>query len=222
MTLMARLVFGSMLLACKGEPTPPPPDEPPPPEHHVPHFVCAIGDSITYGVTGDGFGNVGGYRAFLQTAMPDLVFIGRLNSYGKHESYSGKKIAEIKALVEPALDALAPDTILLIAGANDVGTGEAPASIAARLATFASSLRAHPSVHHVIVGTGPDMLGPWRTASVAFNDAIAAALAPDVEFWDTGGALTRNDMGDPYHPNQTGYAKMAAKWKLAIERAGTL
>jgi len=203
-----------MMMACDSPPAPP--DEAP--QTYPPHVVCAVGDSITYGVPG----NLGGYRAFLAASMPDLVFVGRYDSHGKHESYSGKKISEIKALFEPALDSLAPDTILLIAGANDIGTGEAPASIAARLGTFASSLRAHPSVHHVIVGSSVDTLGTFHAAAIEFNNIIPNYLAPDVEFWDVSGALDRYDLADPYHPSQAGYAKMAAQWQLAIARAATL
>jgi lysophospholipase L1-like esterase len=179
------------------------------------HRVLAVGDSLTLGAPE----LVGGYRAPLAALDPSLIFVGRQDSHGLHEGYSGQRVAQIRALVLPTLDTLAPRTVLLMAGANDITIGTPNDVILADLRQLAEEFKAHAGVERVIVGTIPFRAGTLRDATIAFNAALPGAFVGaslGIEVVDVSSSLVfPTDFGDSTHPNAAGYAKMAGQWFAA-------
>ena len=177
--------------------------------------VLCVGDSLTLGAPE----LIGGYRAPLASLMPDLVFVGRQDSHGLHEGYSGQRIAQIRALVFPALPALSPGIVLLMAGTNDITIGTPTDAILADLLQLAEDFNAFPGVDRVIVGTVPFRAGVLRDQTTAFNAALPGAFAnasAGIEVAEISGDLVfPGDFGDSTHPNAAGYAKMANRWAAA-------
>jgi lysophospholipase L1-like esterase len=189
---------------------------------HRPHVVMAIGDSITLGVNGNvagASGFTGGYRAPLFAMRPGLVFVGRNDSHGLHEGYGGKRTDEIKTIVDPIIDADQPDTILLIAGTNDLAQGVSQSQVTMSIVDLATTFRAHPSVRNVLVGTIPTLNIPSPGTSRVYNDGLSTAFSgTDIQVVDVcADVIFPADFGDAYHPNDGGYARMAARWATAIE-----
>lgn len=201
--------------------------------------VLPLGDSITFGLGFDG-----GYRVELfhlaNQDNHDITFTGTQPVNGptmvdgkpfsrKHEGISGQTIAEIAGRVpSPAFRDDMPHIILVHAGTNDMYKG--PNGASDRLGALMDKL----------IDEAPDALlvfsniipFPQSAANVtAFNMPIQgmveerAAAGAHIVFVDqfkdfpaTGpNNSATNELGDGVHPNQTGYARMAAKWYAAIE-----
>ena len=177
------------------------------------HVVMAVGDSLTLGAPE----LVGGYRAPLQQMLPELMFVGRNESVGRHEGYSGYTIARIRMTVLPIVDTLQPDTILLMAGTNDITTNTDVAGILADYAALAEEFKAHTSVQRVIVSNVPFRAGALKDETIAYNAGLPAAFAhasPGITLVDTcSTVMFPADFGDSTHPNAAGYLKIAGGWR---------
>ena len=176
------------------------------------HSTVCVGDSITQGAL------LGGYRPPLFKADPGLKMIGRNYLVGFHEGYGGYRIDEIAAVVLPYLPSISPDTVLLLAGTNNIFQGQSAATAFALYEQFAIDLKAVSGVNHVLVATIPN---------VATAPAVRTAYNALVMAWSPPAGITVHDISstliyptdytDGLHPNQIGYQKRAIEWNTAVQ-----
>jgi hypothetical protein len=203
--------------------------------------ILPFGDSITYGVgSSDGSGYRGPLAALAAADGTQLNFLGtqfagpatisgRPFSYANEGRigwtiagpYPGTPTAGLTTITpSPALDG-APDIILLHIGINDVNYTAGLTTLLTRLTTLVQS------IYTAI---------PWCKVVVAQNTTANAALPPEWFTYVNGipgmaatfaaagrwirtvnmQVLTLADLSDAVHPNDAGYAKMAAIWYPAI------
>jgi lysophospholipase L1-like esterase/fibronectin type 3 domain-containing protein len=201
----------------------------------TPTRIMSLGDSITKG-GGSSYG--GGYRLPLMQSMvlgrytSDLV--GLQNSWPpwlydqNHEGYNGYGIDDITRIVAGELNTYHPDYVLLMIGSNDVQWGTrldtAPDRLSALIDLITNTL---PTANLVVASITP-LSDPVMDANArVYNAAIPgivqtkADAGKHVSFVDMYPLLTYADLYDGVHPNDAGYAKLAAAWaqKLATLRA---
>ena len=192
--------------------------------------VLPLGDSITFGL-----GFEGGYRVELfHLALADnheITFTGTQSPNGptqvdgvpfprNHEGISGETIEQIaNRIPSPGLNDM-PHIILLHAGTNDMWAGASGADT--RLGALLDELIADAPDALIVVSNIIPF--PGGGASVAtFNAAVPGVFAAressgaHILFVDQFEGFPESELGDRVHPNQAGYARMAAKWYEAIE-----
>jgi lysophospholipase L1-like esterase len=174
-------------------------------------LFSAVGDSIVLGA--GPVPDIGGFRAPLFAQNPGCIFIGTLFTVGYHCGYDGATIATISSNVLPYLAVIAPPPkyILLMAGLNDLAAGTTPSATLALLQTFITNMfAAQAGIAKIIVSTVPhngDAIG-----QVEYNNLILGMSMTNVIVVDGCGTLipvTDYSTGD--HPNNGGYAKIAAQ-----------
>ena len=188
-----------------------------------------LGDSITRGSMSS---NDNGYRGPLQQKLSgvDFDFIGTLLDGNmkdrSHQGHSGKVISEITAFSSASIGAR-PNVILLHAGTNDLDLQRDVANAPDRLAGLIDRLAkecpdATILVAKIIGANKPEL----QTRIDAYNSAVATDVksrADDgkhVAIVDMSGILDyATDLADIKHPNDSGYAKMAAAWYEGIVAA---
>ena len=195
----------------------------------APSVIMEVGDSITYGSTG---ATPGGYRAQLAQILPSLVAVGSIKYAGQSDSYPGHTIAQIDGKMFPDgsasdVEIYQPDTILYLAGANDLYNGSDAIDTISNYVTEVRKLRAEPGVRSVLVSNiPPRVVGTGAVASsIVFNDDVSSAIkaaGDGILFVDACSELIHPDdfVADEEHPNDAGYAKMAARWAAALEVLG--
>jgi len=179
--------------------------------------VMGFGDSITYGTwstTGSG------YRGPLDAlwARPH-VWVGSLvdPTGRRHEGHGGYTIDQLLPQAQAWTKAAAPGIVLLEAGTNDVRAGDTAVNMLAELKQLVDAVRAAAGPYaRIYVATIPDL--PAETAARreqlrAFNLGI-----PSLGQWvvDINAVLLPGDLGDGIHPNDGGYAKMAAVYAKVL------
>jgi lysophospholipase L1-like esterase len=191
----------------------------------TPTRIMPMGDSITWGVGGDGRG---GYRPPLVQSQvagrysSDMVgswHSGPSTLYDQdHAGYGGFRIDQLAGEVVKEL-AYRPEIVLLQIGTNDVlqqyELATAPDRLRALIRLITDTA---PDVRLVVASITP-LANPTLDADArAFNatipDIVAAEAAAggQVSFLDMYPVLTAADLPDGVHPNQAGYDKMAAAW----------
>ncbi|WP_305784588.1 SGNH/GDSL hydrolase family protein [Symbioplanes lichenis] len=188
-----------------------------------------LGDSITMGAgsrRGDGY-RTDLFRALTRSGLR-VDFVGsRHDGAGPdpdHEGHSGWTMSRLSDHLDGWLSRSRPDVILLHAGTNDLrtptGAARAPQRLA-RLLLQISRGRPHAEVYVAkIIGNADREDGPLRQQRAdAYNaqvPGVVAAAGPHFHVVDLSGVRGGGDMADKLHPNDTGYARMAAGWSTAL------
>jgi hypothetical protein len=209
----------------------------------TPCVILPLGDSITYG---DGSTDFAGYRSrlFHLTLESDesVTFVGGMQDgpdtvdgvpFPKHhQGHSGYEIAGdhgIMPFTEQVIQVTAPDIVLLMIGTNDLAFNNDPPNAPNRLGELLDLITdTDPELLLVVAQIVPTNEAPTNVGVEAFNAEIPAVVASrqsngkHVTLVDMYGAFTENPnfateyMDDKYHPNDTGYAKMAEVWHQRI------
>jgi lysophospholipase L1-like esterase len=198
-------------------------------------YLMPVGDSIT---NGTGSSELAGYRrplrALLDADSLDYDFVGtNAGEAGHHQGISGWKIAQMTAELPSYLtycsdsnyDVRVPHVFLLMMGTNDVNqspdTAQAVADLDGLVDLMSQQVPTALIVVAQIVPNGDAALDASRV--VPFNAAIPGmieahrARGQRVVGVDMHSTLSHpGDFDDSLHPNDSGYAKMAAVWNGAI------
>jgi hypothetical protein len=193
---------------------------------NAPIAVMPAGDSITCGTDG-----VGGYRAPLYTDLSadrPVQFVGPRDASacggpGFHAGYPGITPSNWGGDGHgPAWIAAAePNVVLMHLGTNSDGMGAA-----AYVANVVRPALSYAPKAVVIVALIISC-DPMRTYEPAFNADLRSALESDPEYGTRIGMVDMSKLLDPavdcatdkLHPLTSGYAKMSAAWKVAIDAA---
>ncbi|MBM9507811.1 SGNH/GDSL hydrolase family protein [Actinacidiphila acididurans] len=197
----------------------------------APLRLMPLGDSITWGVgssTGDS------YRSVLWNDLAaeghsslDFVGSGRNGSMADpdNEGHSGWRIDQIAGIADAVLAHYRPNVITLEIGTNDLNQNYQVPTATDRLHALVDQITADAPdatvlLASLIVSTNP-VEEPNRPA---FNQAVPGIVQAEqaagrhVAYVDMG-ALTTADLADQLHPNDTGYAKMAAAFNAGVQAA---
>lgn len=185
--------------------------------------IMALGDSITLGA---GSSTGAGYRGELERRLAryHVDFVGSQHSGAlpdpDHEGHPGWRIDQLAAAVDGWIAAYQPDVVLLHIGTNDLNQDYQTATAPQRLGALLDQLRAdRPATMILVAQLVPATAAAVQARIAAFNaalPAIAAARGSHVKLVDLSG-LSTSDMHDTLHPNDSGYAVMAARWSEALE-----
>lgn len=220
--------------------TPPPTPTPPPGSDGTPgtEAIMPLGDSIT-----DGDDN-GGYRAplfrQLDAAGYDVDFVGTLARGASdidpdNEGHSGWTIDMIADSLPTWLALNPAETVLLMAGTNDLLGGQSGASVARDMAALIDTLFDEtPDADLFVAEVLPIDPARWTSATAqtvaeaeAYNallpDVVAQARADghSVTFVPMDGIPT-SELVDGVHPGQGGFATIADAYYQAMTAAGVL
>lgn len=208
--------------------------------------VMPLGDSITMGTytpTSPSDDRSIGYRLKLYNDLTstasgryNIDFVGgaingqTLMSDPQHEGHGGYVAQQIANGIGQWLSNQPPDIVLLHIGTNDI-SGD-PSASAAPVSTILQNIESWEQANHRLWVFVARIIQRLDGRSVtAYNDDIAARVAArnnDRLFLvnqQTGAGLvyaTTGDMADDLHPNQSGYDKMADKWRADLLLAGLL
>jgi lysophospholipase L1-like esterase len=190
--------------------------------------VMPLGDSITHG-----YNVPGGYRIELEKSLVaggyEKDFVGSMSNGPaeladrQHEGHEGWRIDQIAANVDPWLARYQPQVVLLLIGTNDVLQVHQLNTAGQRLSALIDQIALGVPAAEILVSSLPPLGTDARDERVRrFNDAIPGVVAEKaasggrVTFVDMYPALTRADLADGVHPNETGYGRMAAVWYSAL------
>lgn len=198
------------------------------PGRATPLRVMPLGDSITLGP--DAEGTIGGgwrTRLWEQLVVEEhrnVQFVGSQRSGTPpldHEGHGGWRIDEIRAIVDGALAAAAPDVVLLHIGTNDIGQNHALDTASDRLRNLAARICAdRPGVVLMLASIIP--IGGLDPVVDHYNATIAPMVGAlqlsgcDARFVDMHNAVLAADLFDGVHPDPAGYSAMAAVWYPAL------
>ncbi|WP_020137255.1 SGNH/GDSL hydrolase family protein [Streptomyces sp. 351MFTsu5.1] len=192
--------------------------------------LMPLGDSITWGV-GSSSGN--GYRGFLRDQLaaeghaPDFVGSGRNGTMSDpdNEGHSGWRIDQITGIADSVLARYRPNVVTLEIGTNDLNGNYQIPTAPDRLRALIDRITVAAPDATVLVGTVIiSTSGTEEANRPAFNARIpgivqdAQAAGKHVRLVDMS-ALTRADLADALHPNDTGYRKMADALNAGIQAA---
>jgi lysophospholipase L1-like esterase len=192
--------------------------------------LMPLGDSITWGV-GSSSGN--GYRGFLWNQLaaeghaPDFVGSGRNGTMSDpdNEGHSGWRIDQITGIADSVLARYRPNVVTLEIGTNDLNGNYQIPTAPDRLRALIDRITGAAPDATVLVGTVIiSTSGTEEANRPAFNARIpgivqaAQAAGKHVRLVDMS-ALTRADLADALHPNDTGYRKMADAFNAGIQAA---
>jgi lysophospholipase L1-like esterase len=193
--------------------------------------VMPLGDSITAGV---GSSTRSGYRAQLwkdcTTARLQVQFVGSQISGPasltdrQHEGHPGWRIGQISSHVVSWLQLYKPQVVLLQIGTNDIVYHDSVSSAPMRLRSLILQITSTLPGTTVIVAQITPLRNPLLNAQViTYNRAIPsivrelAARDLPVRYVDMYHAVPISDLDDGIHPNDSGYAAMAAVWYQALQ-----
>jgi len=216
--------------------------------------ILPLGDSITRG-SNDALGDIpGGYRRklgeLLVTAGVDHDFVGGRNDNTSpgmdpdHDGNNGFRTDQMIANL-PALLALQPDTVLLMAGTNDILQGVPVATAADQLRSLIETLTLSDPHRRVCVSTIIPITQAWggrseaflNTAADAYNVQVRELVRQQAEagrrvlLVDMNALLVYSDPnpdrnffqpGDGLHPGQAGYDQMAEIWHSEVTANGPI
>jgi lysophospholipase L1-like esterase len=189
-----------------------------------------VGDSNTYGWPDKCYG---GYRRLLGTRLTGdgyhIHFVGSMQSGTgispdpDNKGHYGWTISQLQNGIDTAgwLEIYQPDLILLHIGTNDLEKPDseyAPGKLSAMLDDILGRL---PHVHIIVAQINPFRPGP-DPAGRAYNSAMPALVAAKggrVSLVDMQTILVPADYADRFHPNASGYDKMARAWEPAVRAA---
>lgn len=199
-----------LLLACAGSPDSAAPEEP--------VRIMPLGDSLT-----SGYRVPGGYRPLLHEGLTrsgwTVDFVGSLSGPSdmadpEHEGRNTYVIDELIPITAEMVPRYDPDIVLLLIGTNDVASQEALSDAPSRLAELLALL----SDRQVLVGTLPPLLNEAAEANIqAYNASLIAEVeAAGHTVVDLHAVMTNEMLLDAIHPDEVGYAAMAAAWQAAL------
>lgn len=183
-----------------------------PPIRHIPPAnwtVLPLGDSITLGVAStDGTG----YRGPLHQLLPVLTFTGSQGiAPDLHEGHSGWRIGQLAVVPigHPAF-------VLLHAGTNDAVQDHTATTMLADMAALLNGIQAASPDTTIFVAQIP--ISPWATpAQQATEAAFDAGLPALASRWVRVVDMRATEISpDGVHPDDRGYASMAAQWSAAL------
>lgn len=121
----------------------------------------------------------------------------------EHDAYWGWCTAAVTQRLQSVLASVRPDIVLVHLGTNDIGKST-PGQIADSLDNLIAALRAQNPQMRVLIAT----LASWQTTATSPVVAVdqGSAFAASADTWDC------------IHPNDSGEAKMAARWHQALPR----
>jgi acyl-CoA thioesterase-1 len=175
--------------------------------------IVAVGDSLTYGYP----------------YPPDYSWVriagDRLGVRMINKGVCGETTADMRRRFAVDAAALRPDYIILSGGSNDAFLGVAAPEVAGNIAAMAAEARAG-GIKPVIVLPPPvdypeeKLLAEYRRRLRAF---AAASVLPLLDFHaalvePATGGLRQGLHTDGVHPNEDGYALMAAAAVAALEK----
>nr|UMZ45339.1 hypothetical protein [Paramyrothecium sp.] len=199
----------------------------------VPLRLMPIGASITNGV-GSSTGN--GYRQFLQDSLVGAGFsvdyVGSQQSGDMadrdNEGYPGLRIEEVQHRAWDAVHANRPNVYAVNVGTNDASQDVDIYNAGLRMAALLDSLWSVTPDATVLLSTLLINMNGDTDSRAQIINAQYIGLAADwraqgrrivlVDMHGPDGPLPE-DMNDPTHPNDTGFAKMAALWFRGIQDA---
>ena len=199
----------------------------------APLTIMAIGDSMTASTC---------WRAALWQTL-DAKHAGRFDVVGAHtsdfacsptgydkdsEAYDNAKVSDFSA----AFMTFKPDVALIQFGTDDVLKGASTNDVISGYSQIVLALRAANPAVQIFLGRPPTVLVTDRTCSGCTCAACATTLQEindHLSSWWRAANVTlvdaRNDLidvgaetRDGVHPNDSGSAKMAARWDAALER----
>ncbi|MFE0589319.1 FG-GAP-like repeat-containing protein [Micromonospora echinospora] len=193
--------------------------------------LMPLGDSITYGVES---ADRNGYRDelydHLKGSARHVDFVGSVQtgsmSDNDHEGHPGDRIDEIAATADCTVPRYQPNVVTLHAGTNDIGQNFALSSAPTRLRSLVDQTLADSPRATVLVA----QLIPIGTAGLqsrvdAYNAALPAVVrdlqneGKRVLLVDMSRVLVTDGLQNDAHPNDEGYAKMAAAWYESVLEA---
>lgn len=190
--------------------------------------IMPLGDSITFG---DGSSHGGGYRKELWHAFAnagyDVEFVGSERDGALpdpvHEGHPGWEIDDIAEQVVGWLTEWRPTVVLLHIGTNDLDRDADVRGAPRRLGALIDSiLLTQPAVTLYVASLSPVRDEIVQRRIDAYNFEVPRLVAEraraghQVHYVDIAGLLTLADLADDLHPNDQGYAKMAAAWFKAL------
>ena len=187
--------------------------------------IMPLGDSITYGLNHP---DQGAYRTELGKKLAKagvgVDFVGSMRSGPEgtdrdNEGHIGWRIGQIAARADEWMATYRPQVVLLHIGTNDMRSDDEALGASDRLSALIDQLlAADPKVHVVvaeIVGSDDaDHDGQFQRRIDAYNALIpglVAAKGERVHLADMHG-IDGGDLADTFHPNASGYRKMAKVW----------
>ncbi len=189
----------------------------------APTRIMPLGDSLT-----SGYRVPGGYRkplhAGLTAAGWSLDLVGSLSGEVEglpdpdHEGHNTFLIDELLPVAAEMVPRYEPDIVLLLIGTNDVVSQEDLDGAPQRLAGLLALLEGR----QVLVGTLPPVANaPAEERIQAYNAALVEVVeVAGMSVVDLHAAMTDEQLIDAVHPDEDGYAAMAAAWLAALTMGG--
>lgn len=197
--------------------------------------IMPLGDSITYGITSEGEGN-SGYRNYLwyslQGAKMDVDFVGSVTggisvtpSFDTdNEGHPGWDQFEIAEKTTSYLRRSQPNTILLHVGTNDRGTTNPDGinQILNLVDMYELENNATVDIHVALIIDRKEHDGRIEIFNRRLADLLQQRISNGdnisiVDMYNNAG-LTDANYGDPTHPNNSGYQKIANTWFQALSK----
>lgn len=215
-----------------------------------PIVIMPLGDSITRGTGGTQAGYRDPLYTLLKNAGYSISYVGSETTTSTillteaanehHEGHAGYAISQLSGGLDGAdtgwltgvpgtRDPVFPDLILLMAGTNDIGTGNASgATTLARMDGLLNKLSTLRPSALIVVATLVPYYGTTETREQRQLDYNAGLPALVAAHQAAGQRLWLYDMrtkvsspthisSDGVHPNQTGYNAIAAGWFEAFQ-----
>jgi lysophospholipase L1-like esterase len=188
--------------------------------------VMPLGDSIT-----DGLVVPGGYRIKLwRNIMNNGLTVDFVGSQSNgpaelgdknHEGHSGWRIDQIDTNINGWMDTYKPKLVLLHIGTNDIGQNYNLSSAPTRLSALIDKICAKLPAGGKLYVAKLVPLNGQDTNINNFNAQIPGIVQSKVNsgkpvYMVDMSVVTKADLADGVHPNQTGYDKMADVWFSAI------
>jgi lysophospholipase L1-like esterase len=189
-----------------------------------------LGDSITWGVgssTGNSYRSVLGDDLAGEGHSLDFVGTGRNGTLADpdNEGHSGWRIDQIAGIADGVLARYRPNVITLEIGTNDLNQNYQVPTATDRLHALVDQITADAPDATVLVGSLIISTNSTEEPNrPAFNQAVPGIVQAEqaagrhVGYVDMS-ALTTADLSDALHPNDGGYAKMAAAFNSAVQSA---
>ena len=192
--------------------------------------LMPMGDSITAGYqssTGDGYR--GPLFNQLASQVGTLDFVGSqidgTMADSSNEGHYGYKIADIAGLATGVVQSYRPNIILLHIGSNDLNSTHAVGNTPQQLASLIDQIvAAEPDATLLVAQLIPSQYPATESAIEAYNAQIPAIVQARVAKGEHVAVvsmdnLPASDYADTLHPNDAGYAQMAANWDAGIQGA---
>jgi lysophospholipase L1-like esterase len=197
----------------------------------APVKVMALGDSLTVGI---GSTRGGGYRAPFWEHMRDAgieidMVGGKVDGPetfdNRHQGYARMPLHELSAGVHDKMRMFQPDVVLLLAGADEVGSSNfSPHAFAANLEVMIDRIFTAKSGVKLLIGTlPPSKFGKNQGAKRAVNELLRRTVRERAErgqavyLVDAFAAIDpQRDMADATHPNDNGYERIGEAFADAL------